>query len=323
MAPERFGANADWRADIYALACVLHECLTGAQPFGGGSPEQQYTAHKFAPPPRPSIVRPGVPTGLDEVIAKGMAKDPEQRYQRCPELAAAARKAITQPVPHNFPRPPGQGPQPHQPATTVLDEPVPPAGPDAAATIQQRLARQADGSRRNTSARSRLRRWIIIAAAAMVVVGTLAGLMIGRAIIRSQYYVGQYKGTVAIMRGIRGSLLGISFNEPYVLACVNATNELSLVTPNSGGNGCRLLKIGDLRPVGRAELTAGLPSGSLDAAQSQLRNLLSGSLLPACPTTKSTSEPQSPTTPPLPVPSATASPPPPPPQPGIDCRAVA
>jgi serine/threonine protein kinase len=78
MAPERFGANADWRADIYALACVPHECLTGAQPFGGGSPEQQYTAHKFAPPPRPSIVRPGVPTGLDEVIAKGMAKDPEQ-----------------------------------------------------------------------------------------------------------------------------------------------------------------------------------------------------------------------------------------------------
>lgn len=46
MAPERFSAGvADARADVYPLACMLHECLTGTQPYPGSSAEQQIAGH--------------------------------------------------------------------------------------------------------------------------------------------------------------------------------------------------------------------------------------------------------------------------------------
>src|SRR5262249_11959165 len=55
MAPERMRSReVDARADIYALACVLYECLTGSQPFPGDSVESLVVAHLTDPPPRPS-----------------------------------------------------------------------------------------------------------------------------------------------------------------------------------------------------------------------------------------------------------------------------
>ena len=99
MAPERLRAHeADARADIYALACVLYECLTGSRPFPGDSLESQVAAHLTDAPPQPSTTQPNVPAQFDAVIAKGMAKDPDQRYRTALELAAAAEEAITKPV---------------------------------------------------------------------------------------------------------------------------------------------------------------------------------------------------------------------------------
>jgi serine/threonine protein kinase len=65
MAPERFGnAKVSYRADIYALACVLYECLTGAPPYpASGDPPAQMAAHLTAPIPRPSQWRPQIPAG--------------------------------------------------------------------------------------------------------------------------------------------------------------------------------------------------------------------------------------------------------------------
>jgi serine/threonine-protein kinase len=95
MAPERFGETPCTPAsDIYSLACVLYEALTGDSPFPTNSYEQLITAHLTAPPPRPSLVRAGVPATLDAVIARGMAKEPDERYGSAGALARAARRAV-------------------------------------------------------------------------------------------------------------------------------------------------------------------------------------------------------------------------------------
>lgn len=93
LAPELFTTSyaAGPRSDVYALTCVLYQCLTGELPYPGDTLDEQQTGHLSTPPPRPSAKNAGVPRGFDVVIATGMAKEPAQRYQSASDLAQSAR----------------------------------------------------------------------------------------------------------------------------------------------------------------------------------------------------------------------------------------
>ncbi|MCK9249662.1 MAG: serine/threonine protein kinase [Solirubrobacteraceae bacterium] len=94
LAPERIEhARTDGRSDVYALAAMLLVMLTGDAPFPG-STAKKLLGHVSAPRPLPGERRPEL-AAFDDVIARGMAIDPADRYATAGELAVAARAALT------------------------------------------------------------------------------------------------------------------------------------------------------------------------------------------------------------------------------------
>jgi serine/threonine-protein kinase len=201
MAPERFGGSeVTYRADIYSLACVLCECLTGSPPYRADSIERAIAAHLTEPPPRPSQLQPGtVPSALDQVVATGMAKNPGERYRTAGELASAALDALTAPEQHqaaailqqsenaaetmarpvpsgtsaqSWPPPPAAGdPRASQPG-------APPAGRLAGSTVfSQPHGHQPDLKPSAPERRSRRKLWILIAAAVVLLVAIVGYLV--------------------------------------------------------------------------------------------------------------------------------------------------
>ncbi|MBM7805324.1 hypothetical protein JOD57_001161 [Geodermatophilus bullaregiensis] len=91
-APERLtGRPVDHRTDVHALACLLHEALTGAPPSRAAGTAE---AGAGRVPPRPSAAAPSVPRELDDVVARGTAEDPDDRHPSAGALALAARAAL-------------------------------------------------------------------------------------------------------------------------------------------------------------------------------------------------------------------------------------
>jgi WD40 repeat protein/tRNA A-37 threonylcarbamoyl transferase component Bud32 len=95
VAPEQItGDEVDGRADVYSLGCLLYECLVGRPPFTQESDLAVVFAHLETEPPSPSAARPELPAALDAVIARALAKEPDERYPSCREFARAALAVV-------------------------------------------------------------------------------------------------------------------------------------------------------------------------------------------------------------------------------------
>ena len=105
MAPEQLEADpVSARTDIYALGCVLYTALTGRPPFSRGTYAATILAHLGDPPPRPSATE-GVPAAFDAVVARALAKRPEDRYPSARELVEATLAAAGTPADAPIPLP--------------------------------------------------------------------------------------------------------------------------------------------------------------------------------------------------------------------------
>jgi len=130
-APEQFqGKELDPRTDVYALGCVVFECLTGRTPFHRDSEAAVLYAHLSEPPPSIVATRPELPDDVDDVAAKAMAKEPGDRYERCGDLAAGLREVVAGGV--------GPSRRGHRAVPAARHRPVTAATPAAAATGRTR-----------------------------------------------------------------------------------------------------------------------------------------------------------------------------------------
>ncbi|CAN5480737.1 hypothetical protein BH23ACT9_BH23ACT9_02290 [soil metagenome] len=112
MAPEQIEGQIDYRTDIYALGCVIVECLTGRPPFESESAFGLIRAHQAQPPPKVSEMDPTLPPALDAVVQRAMAKDPTERWSSAGALADAFGQAMAPPAPAASPAPAAFSPAP-------------------------------------------------------------------------------------------------------------------------------------------------------------------------------------------------------------------
>ena len=87
ISPEQAkGGYTDSRSDIYSLSVVMYEMMTGRPPFDGESPVAVAIQHINGGAPKPSSLNPNIPVGLEQIILKGMALEPKDRYSSATEM---------------------------------------------------------------------------------------------------------------------------------------------------------------------------------------------------------------------------------------------
>jgi tetratricopeptide (TPR) repeat protein len=103
MAPEqaRASRDVDARADVYALGCVLFECLTGKPPFAGEHPVAVLAKVLLDEAPRLASIAPAMPPDLDALVARMLSKDPTRRPESGDAVARALRASRSSTLPPN------------------------------------------------------------------------------------------------------------------------------------------------------------------------------------------------------------------------------
>ena len=130
-APEQIsGRDVDGRADQYALACVAFTLLSGSVLFRREVPMAVLYAHLSVPPPRLTAVRPELPGAVNQVLARALSKEPEDRYDSCGDFADALREALGL-EPYDPSRPRAGRPAAQTPSRSAATAPltVPPDSP--------------------------------------------------------------------------------------------------------------------------------------------------------------------------------------------------
>jgi serine/threonine-protein kinase len=96
MSPEQAGgAQVEGRSDLYSLGCVLYEMLAGEPPFTGPTP-QIVIARRFTETPRPlGAIREHLPEGLEQIVAKALARTPADRFHTAADLARELARTRT------------------------------------------------------------------------------------------------------------------------------------------------------------------------------------------------------------------------------------
>ncbi|QDF99194.1 hypothetical protein CJ010_22955 [Azoarcus sp. DD4] len=157
VSPEQArGGDVDARSDLYSVAVVLYELLTGRVPFDSGSEFELMRAHIELPPPPPSGLVAGLPPALEAVILRALAKSPADRYQGAEAFRAELEQLLAT-------ADSGDGAR-----TVLIDLPTLPSAPAARRTATHGAAGTAVAA---PAARSRVP---LILAVAVLVLGAAA-----------------------------------------------------------------------------------------------------------------------------------------------------
>jgi protein kinase-like protein len=256
--PEQInGLRATAASDIYSLTAVLFECLTGQVPYPKPAEAAVLYAHVSDPPPRPTAKLPELPARLDEIVARGMAKDPAERHASAGELidevrgAFAAAAPVVEPEPLDMTRPRAVAPAPAgltAPAPTARPVRTPPR--PAPGPVIEPPARPAEPPRRQPPAK-RSPALPLLAVGGLVAV-VAAGFLVGR---------GSSGGDPAPSGGASVSAGDLSVTAPASWKRADEPQQipglrLSRAATLSGEGGT--INVGTRAPAGSAMLPAGL-----------------------------------------------------------------
>jgi streptogramin lyase len=223
-APEQVAGGAiDARADVYALGCVLYKALAGGAPFGGREDVAKLYAHVNEEPTPVTEGRPELPSELDEVLRRALAKSPEDRFASAGDLGRAARAAAEGRAPALAERSVATG----KAAPTVPSDRPTESLPAAPATVRAE----------ETPATARIappgRRWMplagaaaLLAVAGVAAVAVLGGGSDGNALEAESFDIG------AIAVGT--SPAGVGVGEDGVWVGVDEEDVVKRIDPDSG-----------------------------------------------------------------------------------------